>query len=221
MAADLLSAVDPSLASQCLAFCQALASQGKDFSFSLTINSTFSFSLDTKESNVKSTLVKTKKRSSPSTQRRNTRRRTEFLKRKLNFGSTSPSASDTSVDTSSDSRPVAAATAAAPCSAGVVSSPAPAAAPPPALLSSKPTSARPYFVKCSNDNRCDPGCYKNYSSESDLMVHMAVAHDGNLCLCQLGKPFENCKCAEPHNLWTHWSHCLPRGCKNCPFRAVL
>ena len=206
MAADLLSAVDPSLASQCLAFCQALASQGKDFSFSLTINSTFSFSLDTKESNVKSTLVKTKKRSSPSTQRRNTRRRTEFLKRKLNFGSTSPSASDTSADTSSDSRPVAAATAAAPCSAGVVSSPAPAAAPPPALLSSKPTSARPYFVKCSNDNRCD---------------HMAVAHDGNLCLCQIGRPFESCKCAEPHNLWTHWSHCLPRGCKNCPFHAVL
>ena len=57
-----MTGVDSSLASQCLAFCQALASQGKDFSFSLTINSTFSFSLDTRDSNVKSPLAK--KRSS-------------------------------------------------------------------------------------------------------------------------------------------------------------
>ena len=50
MAAD---AMDSSLVSQCLAFCQTLASQGKDFSFSLNINSSFSFSLDTRESKVK------------------------------------------------------------------------------------------------------------------------------------------------------------------------
>ena len=62
MDANLLIGMDSSLASQCPAFCQALANQGKDFSFSLTINSTFSFSLDTRESNVKSTLAK--KRSS-------------------------------------------------------------------------------------------------------------------------------------------------------------
>ena len=98
MAADLSSAVDSNLASQCMAFCQALASQGKSFSFTLKIDSTFCFSLDTRDSDVKATL--TKKRTSPSTQRRNIRRREEFLKKKLNFSSLSSSASDAPVDIS-------------------------------------------------------------------------------------------------------------------------
>ena len=89
MAAD---AMNSSLVSQCLAFCQTLASQGKDFSFKLNINSTFSFSLDTRERTAKTTLGK--KRTSPSTQRRNARRREEFLRKKLNFSSVSSSASD-------------------------------------------------------------------------------------------------------------------------------
>ena len=71
---------DSSLASQCLAFCQALASQGKAFSFSIKIDSTFSFSLDTRESSASAPL--TRKKLSPSTQRRNARRRAEFLKKK-------------------------------------------------------------------------------------------------------------------------------------------
>ena len=70
--------MDSSLVSQCLAFCQTLASQGKAFNFKLT-NTPFSFTSDTKGINVKSTVDK--KRISPSTQRRNTRRREEFLKR--------------------------------------------------------------------------------------------------------------------------------------------
>ena len=45
MAAATLCEEETSLASQCLAFCQALASQGKAFKFSLAINSAFSFSL--------------------------------------------------------------------------------------------------------------------------------------------------------------------------------
>ena len=98
MAADLSSAVDSTLASQCMAFCQALASQGKSFSFTLKIDSNFCFSLDTRESNVKATLVK--KRTSPSTQRRNARRREEFLKKKLNFSSLSSSALDAPADIS-------------------------------------------------------------------------------------------------------------------------
>ena len=73
---------DSSLASQCLAFCQALASQGKAFSFSIKIDSTFSFSLDTRESSSSAPL--TRKKLSPSTQRRNARRRAEFLKKKQN-----------------------------------------------------------------------------------------------------------------------------------------
>ena len=39
---------DSSLATQCLALCQSLTSQGMAFNFSLTIGSTFSFSLDTR-----------------------------------------------------------------------------------------------------------------------------------------------------------------------------
>ena len=70
--------MDSSLVSQCLAFCQTLASQGKAFNFKLT-NTPFSFTSDTKGINVKSTVDK--KRISPSTQRRNARRREEFLKR--------------------------------------------------------------------------------------------------------------------------------------------
>ena len=105
MAAD---AMDSSLVSQCLAFCQTLASQGKDFSFSLNINSSFSFSLDTRESKRKTTLEK--KRTSPSTQRRNARRIEEFLKKRLNFSSLSSAALDAPVDIS-PATTVAAATA--------------------------------------------------------------------------------------------------------------
>ena len=72
---------DSSLATQCLDFCQALARQGKDFKFSITIGSTFTFSLDTKES--KANLPSgTQRRKSPSTLRRNAKRREEFLAKK-------------------------------------------------------------------------------------------------------------------------------------------
>ena len=69
---------DSSLATKCLAFCQALSSQGKAFQFSLNIGSTFSFTQDTR---CKETLA-TKKKASPSTLRRNAKRREEYLKRK-------------------------------------------------------------------------------------------------------------------------------------------
>ena len=65
-----------SLASKCMAFCQTLASQGQVFNFSLSIGPDFSFSLDTRSKAVKT--QGTKKRSSPSTLRRNARRRAEF-----------------------------------------------------------------------------------------------------------------------------------------------
>ena len=107
MAAD---AMDSSLVSQCLAFCQMLTNQGKDFSFNLTINASFSFSLDTRETKVNSTLGK--KRTSPSTQRRNARRREEFLRKKLNFSSSSASDSPADISpcaTTVETTPVAAA----------------------------------------------------------------------------------------------------------------
>ena len=71
---------DCSLASKCMDFCQALASQGLPFHFTLNMGSTFTFSLDTR-SKAKAGPV-AKKKSSPSTQRRNARRREEFLSKK-------------------------------------------------------------------------------------------------------------------------------------------
>ena len=71
---------DSSLATQCMAFCQALAGQGKVVQFSLSVGSTFSFTLDTR---CKEILDSTpKKKASPSTLRRNAKRRAEFLKKK-------------------------------------------------------------------------------------------------------------------------------------------
>ena len=86
MTAATLHGEDSSLASQCLALCQTLASQGKAFTFSLKIDSTFSFNLDTRESRASTLLSEalTRKKVSPSTQRRNARRRAEFLKKKQN-----------------------------------------------------------------------------------------------------------------------------------------
>ena len=72
---------DPNLASKCLDFCQALSSQGVAFNFSLSIGSTFSFSLDTRG---KAPMSSGTKKKSPSTLRRNARRRKEFLEKKQN-----------------------------------------------------------------------------------------------------------------------------------------
>ena len=69
---------DVSLVSQCLAFCQTLVSQGRAVNLSLKICSSFIFSQDTKD-NEKVPAAKAKKKVSPSTQRRNQRRRKEFL----------------------------------------------------------------------------------------------------------------------------------------------
>ena len=71
---------DSSLATQCMAFCQTLTGQGKAIHFSLSVGSTFSFTLDTR---CKEILDSTpKKKASPSTLRRNAKRRAEFLKKK-------------------------------------------------------------------------------------------------------------------------------------------
>ena len=77
---------DSSLASKCMAFCQALASQGQSFNFSISIGSDFSFSLDTRSKAI--TSQGTKKMASPSTLRRNVRRREEFIAKKQQESST-------------------------------------------------------------------------------------------------------------------------------------
>ena len=72
---------DSSMATQCLAFCQALTSQGMAFKISLTVGKSFSFIMDSKMKDP-STSSKARKKVSPSTAKRNSRRRTEFLESK-------------------------------------------------------------------------------------------------------------------------------------------
>ena len=73
------SGEDTSLATKCMDFCHALAIQGKMFKFSLSIGSTFSFSLDSREG--KETMSARSKKS-PSALKRNAKRRQEFLMKK-------------------------------------------------------------------------------------------------------------------------------------------
>ena len=74
------------LVTQCLEFCQALASMGQTFNFSLSVGSNFTISLNTRQDvaslDPKKADVKVVKKLSPSARRRNKRRREEFLKRK-------------------------------------------------------------------------------------------------------------------------------------------
>ena len=93
---------DQAMATKCLELCQALVSQGKPFTFSLTHTSTsFTFSLDTRGEEKVEKKVEQKdisswrkplarKKSSPSTLRRNARRKEKFMKRKTQPPARSP-----------------------------------------------------------------------------------------------------------------------------------
>ena len=87
---------DSSLTNKCLDLCHALAGQGKAFRFSLTIGSTFTFSLDSREG--KETPLPSRKKKSPSTLRRNAKRKEDFLKKKP----TSESASTTGLESNQE-----------------------------------------------------------------------------------------------------------------------
>ena len=69
------------LTKQCLDFCQALASRSHAFTFTLTLGSTFSFSLDSQETYTP-VVPRQKKKASPSTRRRNMKRKQNFLVQK-------------------------------------------------------------------------------------------------------------------------------------------
>ena len=77
-----VSESDSSLTSQCLDFCQRLASQGQALSFSLKIGTNFSFTLETKETTKNDPPSQARKKLSPSSVRRNARRRQKFLETK-------------------------------------------------------------------------------------------------------------------------------------------
>ena len=68
------------MASQCLALCQTLASQGQAFTININIHNIFTFSMESKE-NIPANQGKDKKKS-PSTIRRDLLRRQQFLKSK-------------------------------------------------------------------------------------------------------------------------------------------
>ena len=74
---------EKSLASKCLDLCQTLASQGQAFTLTVTIGSTFNFSMGSCSQESPAAKAKGEaKKKSPSTRRRDARRRKEFLKRK-------------------------------------------------------------------------------------------------------------------------------------------
>ena len=72
--------VGSSLLTKCLDFCQALSNQGQVINFSVAIGPDFTFSLDTRSKAFESQV--NKKKLSPSTVRRNARRREEYLAKK-------------------------------------------------------------------------------------------------------------------------------------------
>ena len=78
------------LATQCTEFCRHLDAQGRYFKFSISIGSDFTFSLDTEE---EATTIKEvrKKKLSPSSLRRNERRKLEFLNKKSTSSETKES----------------------------------------------------------------------------------------------------------------------------------
>ena len=71
--------VGSSLLTKCLDFCQALSNQGQVINFSVAIGPDFTFSLDTRR---KEGSTVARKKASPSTVKRNARRKEEYLKRK-------------------------------------------------------------------------------------------------------------------------------------------
>ena len=77
-----VSESDSSLTSQCLDFCQRLASQGQALSFSLKIGTNFSFTLETKETMKNVPPSQARKKLAPSSIRRNARWRQKFLETK-------------------------------------------------------------------------------------------------------------------------------------------
>ena len=80
-AMTMLCEEDAKLASQCLEICKTLAGKSLPFSFSVNIGPNFSFSVDTRGKEI---LAPQKKRKTPSTLRRDARRREELLRKKLN-----------------------------------------------------------------------------------------------------------------------------------------
>ena len=75
----MISDSNSSLVSKCLDLCQSLVDRGMAFSIQIKIDKDFAFSMDSKES---FPVAQSSRKNSPSTLRRNARRKCEFLARK-------------------------------------------------------------------------------------------------------------------------------------------
>ena len=173
---------DAMLASQCLDFCQMLTGKSITFSFSLTTRTGFSFSVDTRGKEALASMKK-KKKPTPSTLKRNARRREEFLKKKFNA----------SPEKSSQGEPAAAKEAEVPVKApsGLRHhpSPSPSSERRQVMLVGRKEKARPTFSQLDGDPPspapptlplvCDlphwntgRRCGKTFSSEDYLKIHV-------------------------------------------------
>ena len=74
-----VSDTDSSLVSQCMDYTKELVIQGKDFKFSLSLPSGFNLSFEFSQEKMKNPNILTVKKKSPSTLRRNTQRKKEYL----------------------------------------------------------------------------------------------------------------------------------------------
>ena len=94
------------MVSKCQEFCQTLVSQQQHFSFSLTVGSSFSFSLDNRKESInletrKVTSLKkqmSRKKLSPSQVRRNLKRKQDFLKWKSEHSERESSNTETDLE---------------------------------------------------------------------------------------------------------------------------
>ena len=186
------------LASKCMDFCQALASQGQVFNFSLSVGPTFSFSLDT----TRSKAPLTKKKASPSTLRRNARRREEFNAKKQHNSSTStemlPSPEKERCPEAtgglqmSPTRTVQREENALSEQEGASS---PTGKPPSPLpvAPSPPFQEDCYFTTDWTGRNCGPKCDLKFNCEREFRRH---AHKAHGCSLHLLEYLKDCKCPE-------------------------
>ena len=215
------------LANKCLDFCQTLSSRGSAFKFSLTLGSTFSFSLDT---NVLTSDIQVKyvpkKKPSPSTIRRNARRREMFLGKKRNPAPSSPARplqyppevptpekerlpdamADIHLTPVHDKGRVEVASQPSPPSSP--SEPEGASSPSGQSSEESPMSSPPPTVslKCDRDFYADPRCRKTFNCEEDFRNHNHEVHD--VCIHD-GVKFEK---PRPWNCGFFRKDCICTGC---------
>ena len=197
--------VGSTLLSKCLEFCQALSSKGQAFNFSVAIGPDFTFSMDTRS---KAASPGIKKKASPSTLRRNARRREEYLQRKQN---TSPVNSTEEVEIVSDavscdqcdykpasekglrqhkrmkhkpSQPALTTPEKNRTSSSVASLAVSPSAEASRIMPCQDCENDDCSTHCCEIHKCG-GCEKMFSNHDDMSVHMATVHPFMCHICHM------------------------------------